>query len=139
MRAQALRGLGAIARFQNDLETAERVCEQALKLHDQIDDPAGRGNVLGELGAIALSQGDMGKAEATYDEALRCFEQAPADLHGRSTVTAARGVVNHLQGDMAGARKFYELALQIGSEHVTYQLAAGHDKLINFYIEERIH
>ncbi|MEE4143761.1 MAG: tetratricopeptide repeat protein [Halieaceae bacterium] len=116
VRALALRALGSVARFQNDLKTAERACVTALGIYTGLDDPAGQGNVLGELGAIAQRQGDMEKAADCLDRALQLFEQAPDDLHGRSFAAAARGVINHLKGDLQGARAFYEAALETGSK-----------------------
>lgn len=116
VRALALRALGSVARFQNDLETAERACDVALEIYARLDDAAGQGNVLGELGAIAERQGDMTKAAHCLDKALELFEQVPDDLHGRSFAAAARGVINHLDGDLAGAKAFYEAALETGSQ-----------------------
>jgi non-specific serine/threonine protein kinase len=116
VRALALRALGSVARFQNDLVTAERACSMALKIYTKLDDAAGQGNVLGELGAIAQRQGDMGKATECLDRALELFDHVPDDPHGRSFAAAARGVINHLDGDLAGAKAFYEAALETGSQ-----------------------
>jgi non-specific serine/threonine protein kinase len=116
VRALALRALGSVARFQNDLETAERACIKALEIYTRLDDAAGQGNALGELGAIAERQGDMKKAADYLDKALELFERVPDDLHGRSFAAAARGVINHLDGDLPGARAFYEAALEMGSK-----------------------
>jgi non-specific serine/threonine protein kinase len=116
VRARALRALGPVARFQNDLETAERACLLSLALCEQLDNAAGQGNVLGELGAIAQRQGDMAKARDYLDRALTLFEQVPDDLHGISFACAARGVINHLEGDVAGAKRYYEQALETGSQ-----------------------
>ena len=116
VRALALRALGSVARFQNDLETAERACIKALEIYTRLDDAAGQGNALGELGAIAERQGDMKKAAGYLDKALELFERVPDDLHGRSFASAARGVINHLDGDLPGARAFYEAALEMGSK-----------------------
>jgi len=116
VRALALRALGSVARFQNDLETAERACNKGLEIYTRMHDEAGQGNILGELGAIAQRQGDMKKATEYLDKALELFKQVPDDLHGRSFAAAARGVVNHLDGDLAGARRFYEEALATGSK-----------------------
>jgi non-specific serine/threonine protein kinase len=115
VRALALRALGAIARFQNDMETAERACQQGLALYTSLGDEAGQGNVLGELGAIAERQGDMKKAAEYLDRALALFAQVPDDAHGHSFASAARGVINHLEGDLVGARNYYESALATGS------------------------
>jgi non-specific serine/threonine protein kinase len=116
VRALALRALGSVARFQNDLEIAEQACNGGLEIYTRMGDEAGQGNVLGELGAIAERQGDMKKAAEYLDKALELFKKVPDDLHGRSFAAAARGVVNHLDGDLAGARKFYESALATGSK-----------------------
>ena len=116
VRAQALRALGSVARFQNDLETAEEACKLGLDIYARLADAGGQGNVLGELGAIAQRQGDMKKATEYLDRALELFEQVPEDLHGISFASAARGVINHLEGDLAGARKYYEAALETGSK-----------------------
>jgi predicted ATPase len=116
VRALAMRALGAVARFQNDMDLAESACHTGLELYTRLDDLAGQGNVLGELGAIAERQGDMGKAAGYLDRALELFEKVPDDLHGRSFAAAARGVINHLDNDLAGARQFYESALATGSQ-----------------------
>lgn len=116
VRARALRGLGSIARFQNDLELAERACQAALTIYEALGDKAGQGNALGELGAIAERKGDMDKAVGYLDRALSLFEAVPEDLHGVSFAAAARGVINHLDGDLKGARQFYERALSAGSQ-----------------------
>jgi len=116
VRALALRALGSVARFQNDLEVAVCACRTSLDIYKRLENPAGQGNVLGELGAIAERQGDMKKAAEYLDQALALFEQAPDDLHGRSFASAARGVINHLDGDLAGARSFYESALEAGKK-----------------------
>lgn len=115
VRALALRALGSVGRFQNDLEIAEQACEAGLEIYSRLGDEAGLGNVLGELGAIAQRQGDMNKAVSYLDRALQLFEQVPEDLHGRSFASAARGVINHLDGDLVGARQYYESALATGS------------------------
>lgn len=114
-RARSLRALGAVARFQNDLEVAEQACHAGLELYTRLHDEGGQANVLGELGAIAQRQGKMDKAAEYLDKALQLFESAPDDLHGRSFAAAARGVINHLEGDLSGARRFYESALDTGS------------------------
>lgn len=116
VRARTLRALGPVARFQNDLETAERACLLSLALYEQLGSAAGQGNVLGELGAIAQRQGDMKKAQCYLDRALALFEQVPEDLHGISFACAARGVINHLEGDLEGAKRYYEKALETGSQ-----------------------
>ncbi|KAA1190089.1 tetratricopeptide repeat protein [Pseudohalioglobus sediminis] len=116
VRALALRALGSVARFQNDLDIAERACLKALDLYSELQDDAGQANVLGELGAIAERQGDMEKAADKLDRALQLFSMVPGDLHGLSFASAARGVINHLEGDLAGARAYYEAALSAGSE-----------------------
>lgn len=116
VRALALRGLGTVARFQNDLDVAEKACLAALRVYTALGDRAGQGNALGELGAIAERKGDMAAAADFLDRALALFEEVPDDLHGISFASAARGVINHLDGDLAGARRFYERALSVGSE-----------------------
>ena len=115
VRALALRALGSVGRFQNDLDIAERACNLGLEIYSRLEDEAGQGNVLGELGAIAERQGDMKRAAGCLDRALQLFERVPEDLHGRSFASAARGVINHLDGDLVGARKYYESALATGS------------------------
>lgn len=116
VRALALRALASVTRFQNDIDTAELACNAGLDIYTRLDDKAGQANIMGELGAIAERRGDMAKAADYLDRALQLFEQAPADLHGKSFAAAARGVIDHLDGDLAGARQFYELALSAGSE-----------------------
>ena len=116
VRARALRGLAAMARFQNDLDDGERYGRAALALFESEGNTREQAHVLGELGAIAQRRGELEQSAELLDRALALYAAVPEDLHGRSFVSAARGVVNHLQGDLAGARGYYQTALDIGGE-----------------------
>lgn len=116
VRARALRGLGSIARFQKDLEAAERYCRQAMTLFTALSDRSGLAEAVGELGAVAISQNKLGMAADYLDQAIELRQSDFPYPHHLSFLLATRGVVHHLQGELDAAKSLYEESLAIGDE-----------------------
>jgi tetratricopeptide (TPR) repeat protein len=69
-RAEALSGVGVLARNQSDYEQAREWLEESLVLQRELGDEKGTADMLINLGTVALDRGDYPRARALFDESL---------------------------------------------------------------------
>ena len=114
-RARGLRAAASLATEQGDFAAAERLLQESLALHREIDDPNGAGRALSGLAYLSLCQGHYPEAEAQAREAID-RARATGDrrlLYGSLSQLA---VALHGQGQWAAARELYEQALEVARE-----------------------
>jgi tetratricopeptide (TPR) repeat protein len=93
-RAQALRGLGYVARLQGNNMQAEALLQERLALLRELGDTDAMAWVLIALGNLALNQGDTAAA-LTYHEESLAIHRASGDK--RSMSTALNNVVKEIK------------------------------------------
>ena len=111
LRAEALDGIGRIARVQGDLAHAAAVLEEALEARRGLGDPWGLAVALRSAGVAAFSQGDVARAALLNEEALALSRQI-GDERGIAAALGNLGVVADEQGDLAGAEALYTEVLE---------------------------
>jgi non-specific serine/threonine protein kinase len=111
LRAEALDGIGRIARVQGDLAHAAAVLEEALEARRGLGDPWGLAVALRSAGVAAFSQGDVARAALLNEEALTLSRQI-GDKRGIAAALGNLGVVADEQGDLAGAEALYTEVLE---------------------------
>jgi len=75
LRARALKMLGNIASWQDDLATAQPALEASLELFRELGDAWSIANVLGSLGRVLVWRGDYARSCALLEESLARFRQ----------------------------------------------------------------
>ncbi len=114
-RARALRGLGALATQQNDLQKSADALDQSLALYRRLDDKRGLARALTGRGNVEIQRGEAALAERFYQEALEPARTTELwDLV--ATVLNNLGEVARLRGDYTAARASYEEALLAAGE-----------------------
>jgi DNA-binding CsgD family transcriptional regulator len=83
--AQALRSRGAIAAARGDLAEAVDLLERAVRRHDEVGDPFGRGRALLALGVARLRIRQKRAARSALDAALATFEGLGAESWAGAT------------------------------------------------------
>ncbi len=130
IRADALRGAGALAFAEGAAESAVRLCEEGLALYDQVDDALGRASLLNILGNAKRELGAYTEAIALYEQALSIFRRL-GDTVGISIIFNNLGATAHRQEEYGRAITLYEegLALRrtvgdtLGIAYALYKLA----------------
>ena len=112
-RAQALNGIGSLARYQGDYQAAQTYYDEALALFRRLEDEQGIANVIARQGIIALKQANFQLAQSLLEEALDLFRVLD-DAPGTAFVLNNLGAVAHEgYGDSETALRFYKEALSI--------------------------
>jgi tetratricopeptide (TPR) repeat protein len=125
--ATALRHLAVAEQYVGHLDEAERLCQRALAIWIELDDPASIAHVRLTLAAVARLRDDGATATALYDEALTGFRAigdrrctastfknqamlaATCGEHARSSELFRRGIaLRHDLGDEAGLAECLE-------------------------------
>jgi adenylate cyclase len=91
--------------------------EQAQAAFEELNDPAGIGQVLHYSGTLAAHQGDFDTARTHYEQSLAIRRQLD-DKPRIASLLSNLGLVAQLQGDYEQARRLYEESLEL-----RYQLA----------------
>jgi predicted ATPase len=109
IRADALRSYGASAYLSGQEDVCERLCEESLKLYEQLGDDLGRAVLLHRLGICAMRRGDL-------DRARRLIEESHA-IHARKWDPVTRafrlgettGTLGAIARDAGDAERAYAL------------------------------
>jgi non-specific serine/threonine protein kinase len=109
-RAEALRRLGTLAVWQNDLAAAQPAYEESLALYRAIGDRKGIADVLGHFGMLFEARSDHGRAADLLEESLRMFRDL-GDARGIAASLFFLGTLAHIQGNSRGADALWEESL----------------------------
>ena len=100
--AQALYGLGRLARIRGDDAAALRYFDQVLDIYRQIGSRPELARCLADIGSLAISRRDLGLARSSLIESLQvCL--VTGRRRGAVRVLAALAVVAMTSGDLPGA------------------------------------
>ena len=108
--AQCTKGLGEVARLQDDYEAATGYYEAALARYKEIGDRLGAAHCMWGLGEVARLQNDYEAATGCYEQALDAYETL-GDRFGAAHCTTGLGDVAYVQNDYEAATGCYEQAL----------------------------
>jgi tetratricopeptide (TPR) repeat protein len=113
LRAQALRGAGALAGYQGDLVRAAAWFEACLGLYRELEKPRELAATLNDLGMLATDAGRFERAEAFYVEGLaQC--RALQDRQGTALLLYNLGRLAGYQGQPERARDLCLESLALG-------------------------
>ena len=115
--------LAFLNRETNNHDTAIKLYNEALKIHDEIGDLYGKLKTLKDLGTIYLYKGERSKASNYY---LQSFEIARKignkDYQGR--LYNNLGIICDLEGDLREAIEYYEKSLEFMEEYDNKEIIA---------------
>jgi predicted ATPase/DNA-binding SARP family transcriptional activator len=114
-RAKGLAGLGLMAVYQGDYETAHASHEESLAIRRALDDKAGVASSLNNLGLVATARGDYAAAQQFHSESLT-LRQELGDRAGAASSLHNLGLLAHFAHDLEQARALYTQALEIDRE-----------------------
>jgi predicted ATPase/DNA-binding SARP family transcriptional activator/Tfp pilus assembly protein PilF len=123
-RADALNGVGLLARLQGDNASARALHEESLGIQRELGNRQGIAVSLNNLGLLAADQGDYASARALYEESLT-IKRELGDRQGIAACLNNLGIAAKDQGDYASARTLYEQSLEIRRELGDRQGVAG--------------
>ena len=108
--ARALTIRGDIARFDNDLSLAERVCKRATELYRRCGDAWGEADAYRVLGLVALDRGDIEGGEAAASTCLDLY-RASGDVEKSAGAQILLGSFARERGRFARASELFEEGL----------------------------
>jgi tetratricopeptide (TPR) repeat protein len=88
--ANAIKGLGEVARLEDRYEEAAGRYERALALYRQIGDRLGEANTLLTQGRLARAMGELDRARAAYREAERIYRAIGRDRDAEQAAAEAK-------------------------------------------------
>ena len=109
IRADALRSYGASAYLSGQEDVCERLCEESLKLYEQLGDELGRAVLLHRLGICAMRRGDLDRARRLVEEshAIHARKWDPVTRAFRLGETT--GTLGAIARDAGDAERAYAL------------------------------
>jgi predicted ATPase/serine/threonine protein kinase len=113
--AQSLRGLGAMAYLNYDLDTARRIVNEAIEISRSINDDFGLAAALARLGDVSNVEGDRLKAIELASESLSIFRRI-GYMEGVSSKLYNLGAFVFLTSDLETARRHFEEAYDTALE-----------------------
>ena len=113
--AQSLRGLGAMAYMNLDLEKARSIIDEAITISRKIGDDFGLAAALARLGDISSVSGDRKTAVELTKEALSIFRRL-GYLEGISAKLYNLGSFLFLEGDFDAAKRCFDEAYETTEE-----------------------
>jgi predicted ATPase/class 3 adenylate cyclase len=114
-RAKAMSAAAGLAFIQGDCAAAQRLYEESLALHRELENPRGIALSLNNLGALAFRLGDYAAARARYEEGLAAMREL-GDLPSMASALGNLGMLAMTQGDYVAARSLYEQSLALKRE-----------------------
>jgi CHAT domain-containing protein/tetratricopeptide (TPR) repeat protein len=120
LRAHVLSSLSTITRRRGDLDGAEALAKQALKLFG--DGSLGRRRPLAILAGVAGDRGKLSAALKGYREALRLAEEAD-DLIGKCRYLTSLGLVHLKRSEITIAREAFTEASEIAEARGEHDVA----------------
>jgi predicted ATPase/class 3 adenylate cyclase len=106
---------GEFLRKQGKLAEASEILEHASKLFEEVDDLAGKGQVLHFVGTIADQSGDFEEATRLMTESLHIRQQL-GDQRQIASMLANLGIVAARQGQLEKAQSLWEQSLELRRE-----------------------
>lgn len=110
--ADALKGLGDVARRRGDYAAARANFLESLALCRQYGDPTNLGQALARVGLVARNQGNMAEARDYYQQSLTVYRDAGL-FHYTGSLLSGLGLVAADQGDFALARQYMLESLEV--------------------------
>jgi predicted ATPase/DNA-binding SARP family transcriptional activator/DNA-binding CsgD family transcriptional regulator len=111
-RTKALRGAGALAWTQGDLNRAEQCFEECLAVHRRRGDRRGLAASLNGLGNVVQHRGEYARAKALFEESLSlCRELADGEGIGRALINL--GSTAFYKDDYSRAASFWQESLAL--------------------------
>ena len=107
LRAEALRGLSILTRFQGDYLRARLCAEEALAISRRIPDVSGIARALSDLGSVAVADRDIQRAATLHDESIALAREIGG-------IDLAISVIN--RADLALIQGDYERTLALSEE-----------------------
>ncbi|MEZ4888543.1 MAG: tetratricopeptide repeat protein [Chitinophagales bacterium] len=114
-QAEALQGLGILARTQGEPKAAMNFYQQALEFAEQSGDRRLQSTIFHNIGIVYNIQGKLKLMEDTLSKALYLYEEI-GDRRNVSYVNFNLGTLNFLKGYYVEAKKYYEKAINLCRE-----------------------
>lgn len=135
MRAKALKTMGNIHYFKQNLRQANEYYEQALTLFRELNDTDGIAAILNNTGLIYERQGDFSKALNRYQEASVLMSKSEESKNSLSIVLSNIGNIYYTLGRFDLALNFLSQALK-NSESLndTSEMAPIYNNIGNIYL-----
>jgi predicted ATPase/DNA-binding CsgD family transcriptional regulator len=111
-RAEALNGVGVLARNQSGYERAQEWLEESLVLRRELGDKTGTSMVLVDLGTVAGDRGDLAQAEEFFEKSLRLKKEV-GDRWGTALVLGNLAAAAYDQGNLVDAAALSEECLEL--------------------------
>ena len=115
LRAEALRGFGFLAMWQEDLGSARAAAEEGLAIQRASGNAQGIADALHLLGNIATTQGELDQGRVVLEEALDL--RPHLDEYRVGFVLADLGLNALLRKDLDRAEALYEESLDLSRQH----------------------
>jgi tetratricopeptide (TPR) repeat protein len=112
LRAQALNGVGVLARSQGDFAKGQIYLEACLKIQRRLEDRPGIASVLNSLGVLAQYQGDYDQAYKFHAESLT-YRRAAGDLRDIAVSLNNLAMVAQERGEFARAEELYDESITL--------------------------
>ena len=115
-RGKALEGLSWLSHLQGDLDRAEAVAEEGLKLSAEAGVETSTDAALrGTLGDVLFSRGEHERAKGLIEESIRLYQEI-GDRWGVAWSLGGLGNLASDQGDYERAKELYEEGLTLSRE-----------------------
>lgn len=111
-KANGIRGLGDVLRWEGDLDAAAECYREADRVYEELGDRNGQANLQLGLGSLARHQGRLEDAAEHYGSALQRFEDL-GNRFGKGTALRGLGTTASDAGDPETARRYLRQALDI--------------------------
>jgi len=111
-RAQALKGVGALAVGQLDMVAARKLLGESLEIYKVLGDEGGAAKALNNLAMVEARQGDYQAAELLYVESLR-LKRKLGDPHAIAIGLLNLGMVAYLRADFSLAQDLLQQAIPL--------------------------
>ena len=112
VRAKALGGAGTLADQQSDIQRAQELHEESLRLYQELGDQEGVARALNGLGTTMESRLDPLRAQPLHEESLRLF-RALGDKAGAAGTLTSLGHLARERGDYREAAGSFQEALAL--------------------------
>ena len=112
VRAKALNAAGALALSQYDIDKAEELCREGLKLYRSLGDKGRIARSTYLLGSVAGMRGNFTSARSLLEEATVLFREEGIEW-GTGDIFFAMGVIAFDEGKYAQASSLFEESLSV--------------------------
>lgn len=129
-------GLGMIAFYQQDNETAYQLCQQSLAIGQAMGDELGLSKTYLLLGAIARRLGDLDGSKRLCEQSL-ALKQKLGDQSGMANALHQLGILAQISADYTKAESYYYESLRIDQYLGNPEgIAASYGQLANLFKEQ---